>query len=120
MNTAVNPSDIRWKTHHCVLGFHVMGIWPPYTDGTDINAVDVSVEKGIVMTGNDDEGLIRLFNFPCIVKNAPAKDYTGHSSHVTNVKFLRGGDTAVSSGGNDGSAMVFDVVLDEIDEHGFR
>jgi hypothetical protein len=36
---APNISDIHWRTHHCVLGFHVMGIWPPYSDGTDINAV---------------------------------------------------------------------------------
>ncbi len=97
-----------------------MGIWPPYSDGTDINSIDVSAEKGLVVTGNDDAGLVRLFNYPCIVKNAPAKEYGGHSSHVTNVKFLRGGDTVVTSGGNDGAAMIFDVLPDEVDEAGFR
>jgi len=120
LNTAVNAADVKWRTHHCVLGFHVMGIWPPYSDGTDINSIDVSAEKGLVVTGNDDAGLVRLFNYPCIVKNAPAKEYGGHSSHVTNVKFLRGGDTVVTSGGNDGAAMIFDVLPDEVDEAGFR
>ena len=110
LNTAVNSADIRWKTQHCVLGFPVMGIWPPYSDGTDINAVDASKERGIIVTANDANGLIRLMNYPCIVKNAPAKEYTGHSSHVTNIRFLRDGETVVSTGGNDGSVMLFSVV----------
>lgn len=41
--TATSVADIKWKTHHCVLGFHVMGIWPPYSDGTDINSVRESL-----------------------------------------------------------------------------
>jgi WD40 repeat protein len=120
LSPQTNVADVRWKTHHCVLGFHVMGIWPLYSDGTDINAIDVSNEKGVVVTANDDGGLVRLFNYPCVVKNAPVKEYAGHSSHVTNIKFLRGGDTVVTSGGNDGSAMVFDVVRDTADDNGFR
>lgn len=51
--TGVNVSDVKWKTHHCVLGFNVMGIWPVYADGTDINAVDAVPHKGIVATAND-------------------------------------------------------------------
>lgn len=39
--------------------------------------------------------------------------FTGHSSHVTNVKFMPGGDTLMSSGGNDSSVVVWDVVYDE-------
>jgi WD40 repeat protein len=144
LNTAVNVADIRWKTNHCVLGFSLMGIWPPYrfvsflclfvcllsiiyysycscyyydhllySDGTDINAVDVCEEKGLAVSANDDAGLVRLFNYPCIVKNAPAKDYGGHSSHVTNIKFIKGGDSLVTAGGNDGSAMIFSVVREE-------
>jgi hypothetical protein len=89
-----------------------MGIWPLYSDGTDINAIDVNNEKGIVITANDDGGLVRLFNYPCVVKNAPAKEYTGHSSHVTNIKFIKGGDTMITTGGNDAAAMIFDVIMD--------
>lgn len=90
-----------------------MGIWPPYSDGTDINAVDVSNSKGIVATANDEGGLVHIFNYPCIVKNAPNKSYTGHSSHVTNIKFLKGGDILVTTGGNDASVVLWDVVYDE-------
>jgi len=37
-----NQRDTRWATWTCVLGFPVMGIWPPGTDGTDINSCDRS------------------------------------------------------------------------------
>lgn len=29
-----------------------MGIWPPYADGTDINAVDAVPHKCLIATGN--------------------------------------------------------------------
>jgi WD40 repeat protein len=34
-----DTADFVWKSHTCVLGFNVMGIWHPYSDGTDINAI---------------------------------------------------------------------------------
>lgn len=64
-----------------------MGIWPKYADGTDINAVDVSGELGIVATA-DDSGYLNIMNFPCVVQEAPRRVYGGHSSFVQNVKFL--------------------------------
>jgi WD40 repeat protein len=44
-------ADTTWKTGSCVLGFNVMGIWPKYSDGTDVNAVDVSRTKRVCITG---------------------------------------------------------------------
>lgn len=44
-------ADTTWSSHTCVLGFNVMGIWPKGSDGTDVNALDVSEAKGIVATG---------------------------------------------------------------------
>jgi len=51
LNTTANVSDVKWRTHTCSLGFAVMGIWPPYADGTDINAVDVVPHKCLIATG---------------------------------------------------------------------
>ncbi len=45
--TTVSNANIQWKTETCILGFGVMGIWPPCADGTDINAVDVSKDRGM-------------------------------------------------------------------------
>lgn len=33
-------ANTDWATWTCVLGFPVMGIWQPDTDGTDVNSVD--------------------------------------------------------------------------------
>jgi hypothetical protein len=38
----LNQRDTDWETYTCILGFPVMGIWPPESDGTDINSVDRS------------------------------------------------------------------------------
>ena len=61
LNTSANVSDVKWRTNHCVLGFSVMGIWPPYADGTDINALDVVPHKGLVATANDQAGTYCTF-----------------------------------------------------------
>ena len=113
LDSTANMADVKWKTQHCVLGFSVMGIWPPYADGTDVNAVDVSGKKGLVATANDAGGLVKLFNYPCVVRHAPGKEYGGHSSHVTNIKFLRDGEILVTTGGNDRTVVVFKVVRDD-------
>jgi WD40 repeat protein len=116
-------ADTEWHTHTCVLGFHVMGIWPKNADGTDVNSIDVSKNKKVIVVG-DDFGNISLFNFPCIAKNAQKRVYGGHSSHVMNIKFASSGTTincdssngtgnvhqcVLSGGGNDNSVMVWNI-----------
>jgi len=89
-----------------------MGIWPPYSDGTDINAVDVYKDgngKGIVVTATDNDK-VQVFNYPCVVKNAPFVRSNGHSSFVTNIKFINRTKEdnplkVVSLGGKDASLM---------------
>ena len=49
----VNPRDTKWHTWTNVLGFPVMGIWPDYSDGTDINAVDRSPDGRYLVTADD-------------------------------------------------------------------
>ena len=72
----------------------------------------------------DDTGKINLFSYPCIAKDAPHRSYSGHSSHVMNVKFLesdsssgaRSGpsssliDRVFTVGGKDCSAMCYRIV----------
>ncbi len=112
-----------WKTENVVLGFPVMGIWPPYSDGTDINAVDVSPSQfpsdKIVVTG-DDDGKVNIMNYPCVVKNAPRYTYRGHGAHVTNVRFYRQTDlhhegeveteNIASIGGRDRAMILWAVI----------
>lgn len=73
----------------------------------------------------DDFGKVCVFNYPCVVDNAPRSSHGGHSSHVMNLKFSpadpssahsgRGGGRGhedlklVTVGGNDNAAMTWAV-----------
>ena len=56
---------------------------------------------------------MRLHHYPCVVRHAPGKEYPGHSSHVTNLRFMRDGDLMMTTGGNDRSVVVWEVRRDE-------
>jgi hypothetical protein len=53
-----------WSSQTCVLGWGVVGIWPPGADGTDINCADKN-EKGNLLATGDDFGQVKIFNYPC-------------------------------------------------------
>uniref|UniRef100_A0A8C7EKT5 EMAP like 1 n=1 Tax=Neovison vison TaxID=452646 RepID=A0A8C7EKT5_NEOVI len=101
--------DIEWATYTCTLGFHVFGVWPEGSDGTDINAVCRAHERKLLSTG-DDFGKVHLFSYPCSQFRAPSHVYSGHSSHVTNVDFLCGDSHLISTGGKDTSIMQWRVI----------
>ncbi|KAJ9506292.1 hypothetical protein QJQ45_013870, partial [Haematococcus lacustris] len=78
--------DAAWATYTVALGFSVMGIFPPFADGTEINSVDRSKDQKFIVTA-DDHGMVKMFNYPCVVEDAPHRAYRGHSSHVMGVRF---------------------------------
>ena len=93
-----------------VLGFDAMGIWQEGMDGTDYNALHRSHgagsdSTGLYCVGSTDDGLVRLFNYPVVIEQAPHHGFRGHSSHVQNVRFLADDRRVVSAGGRDGSMM---------------
>jgi len=100
-----------WNKWSMGIGFCVMGIWPDFSDGTDVNGVSVSKEGNVVATA-DDFGGVKLFNFPCLVEDAPFVRYSGHASHVSSVLFLRRGGAGakqmvVSAGSLDRSVIMW-------------
>ena len=56
--------DEKWASWTCILGWPVQGIWPPCSDGSDINSVDRSVDGTILATA-DDFSKVKLFKYPC-------------------------------------------------------
>lgn len=50
-----------------MIGSEVNGIWPKYTNITDVNSVDGNYNSSVLVTG-DDFGLVKLFRFPCLKK----------------------------------------------------
>jgi WD40 repeat protein len=57
----------------------------------------------------DDFGKVKLFRYPCVVEHAPFRTFSGHSSHVMNVRFLADQRRVVSVGGHDGAIFQWRV-----------
>ncbi|XP_068457918.1 echinoderm microtubule-associated protein-like 4 isoform X1 [Clinocottus analis] len=101
--------DIDWATYTCVLGYHVFGVWPEGSDGTDINALIRSHSRKVIALA-DDFCKVHLFAYPCSTPKAPSHKYSAHSSHVTNVSFLYNDSHLISTGGKDTSIMQWRLV----------
>ncbi|XP_013915817.1 PREDICTED: echinoderm microtubule-associated protein-like 5 [Thamnophis sirtalis] len=102
-----NKDEIKgicWASWTCVIGSEVNGIWPKYSDVTDINSVDGNYNNTVLVTG-DDFGLVKLFRFPCLKKGAKFRKYVGHSAHVTNVRWSHDFQWVISTGGADHSVF---------------
>ena len=98
--------DEDWGTWSCVIGWPVQGIFPPYSDGTDVNAVDRSKRyfgnrEYRLLATSDDFGLVKVFRYPCVESGSEGQIGKGHSSHVTNVKFNSTDQYLISTGGDD-------------------
>lgn len=97
--------DTAWQAPWtCLLGWHVLGVWgDPNYDQTDVNSVCQSSapNDGYIALG-DDYGKVKLFRFPSPYLEPPYRVYTGHSSHVTRVKFSRT-NVLATLGGDDRS-----------------
>lgn len=100
ITSATSLKDTTWETWTCTLGWPVQGIWPPFSDGTDINAVARSNNFQMLATA-DDFGKLKLFRYPCTSKDCQSLEYKGHSSHVTNVRWSPNDDYLITLGGND-------------------
>ncbi|XP_016407097.1 echinoderm microtubule-associated protein-like 4 [Sinocyclocheilus rhinocerous] len=101
--------DIDWATYTCVLGYHVFGVWPEGSDGTDINALVRSHNRKVIALA-DDFCKVHLFQYPCSRPKAPSHKYSAHSSHVTNVSFMQSDSHLISTGGKDMSIMQWRLV----------
>ncbi|XP_074860895.1 echinoderm microtubule-associated protein-like 3 isoform X1 [Carettochelys insculpta] len=101
--------DREWASYTCVLGFHVFGVWPDGSDGTDINSLCRSHKERVVAVA-DDFCKVHLFQYPCARAKAPSHMYGGHGSHVTNVRFTNDDSHLVSLGGKDTSIFQWRVL----------
>uniref|UniRef100_A0A8C0UQ86 EMAP like 6 n=1 Tax=Cyanistes caeruleus TaxID=156563 RepID=A0A8C0UQ86_CYACU len=104
---------IHWASWTCVIGSEVSGIWPKYTNITNVNSVDGNYNSSVLVTG-DDFGLVKLFRFPCLKKGAKFRKYVGHSAHVTNVRWSHDFQWVLSTGGADHSVFQWRFVPEGI------
>ncbi len=45
--------DTEWATNSTKFGWPIQGIFPPETDGTHINGVDISKDRQLIATADD-------------------------------------------------------------------
>ncbi|CAG9465779.1 unnamed protein product [Pedinophyceae sp. YPF-701] len=136
-----NQRDLLMATWTGPFGFPVMGIWPDGSDRTDVNAVcrsargaatwdeerdlprvpekDVCPENvrgaGYLVTG-DDYSTVRLFNYPCVWDDAPCREFMGHSSHVSDIRFSHDDRRVFSVGGNDQAVLQWRTIGVNVDD----
>lgn len=65
------------------------GVFPAYSDNTEVNGVDLCSKLGILATA-DDAKTVRLLRYPVLRGGAKARSYRAHSSHVTSARFTVG------------------------------
>ncbi|CAM9442094.1 unnamed protein product, partial [Sphacelaria rigidula] len=70
---------------------HDQGVFPAYSDNTEVNAVDVCQPLGLLAAA-DDAKTTRLMRYPVLRGGAKARTYTAHSSHVMSARFTIGVD----------------------------
>ena len=80
------------------MSWRTKGIWPPCSDGTDINSVDRSHNNLLIATG-DDFSKVKLFRNPAPKDRQAFNAYKGHSSHITSVRFTYNDHYLISTGG---------------------
>jgi WD40 repeat protein len=100
--------DVAWHTQTCIFGWPVQGIFRPDMDGTDVNYCSRNGAKTLLATG-DDFGCVNLFRFPCASASNKAKQFKGHSSHVTRTRFTADDVYLISIGGGDKSIFQWKI-----------
>jgi WD40 repeat protein len=71
-----------------------------------VNSVCSDRENRLLAVGYDDQS-IRLFRYPAYIPKQVCKQFHGHSSHVTRVRFNN--EYLVSVGGMDKTVIVWEV-----------
>lgn len=75
---------------------------------TDINTVDMSPDRTLLLAG-DDSGNVRLYAAPCIVRHAPCRMLHAHSGHTFAVRFISA-NLVASIGSRDRAFALLHVV----------
>ena len=106
---AIDYRAEAWATSNCTIGWGVQGMW---RQGVRSSACDrssmamnclVGVAEYQLLAAGDDFGILRLYRYPCISKDAKAITQQVHASQITNVKFGIETKYVFTTGGEDRS-----------------
>ena len=112
-NSANRFRDEQWTNWSCVYGWPVQNIWNNNYNGNDIGTVDRNYKKHPgnynVLAVGDDYSNVKLFRFPVVGKNPEFHELKGHSSFLTQVKWMKDDSHLISIGGEDNCIIVWNV-----------
>ena len=112
--TVSNPTH---PTCHLITP-HLTGTWP-YFDQVDKGlafeptAVHRSPNEELLIAG-DSAGAVKVYNYPCLTKDAKPTRHKGHIKEVAKVRFSCDGKHAVSLGKHDRAIMVWRILVDDV------
>jgi len=110
-----DPDLIKWTGDPLIAGWDVQGLYQKGWDGTDLNDATLSANGKYIASG-DDFGVVRLHRYPALEPSAHVK-YSGHSSFVVGVEFLRDvsgeEERLITCGGNDMSIFQWKLLSEE-------
>ncbi|CAM9721568.1 unnamed protein product [Ectocarpus sp. 4 AP-2014] len=95
-----------WATWSSTIGWPVQGVFPAYSDNTEVNAVDLCKDRELLATA-DDAKTVRLLRYPVLRGGARNRSYTAHSSHVMGARFTVGVEPTrlITLGGMDSTVI---------------
>ncbi len=92
--------QVEWFEWTSIFDPQIIGIWPEDSKKHYFNCAHLASNAMKLATG-DDDGSVKLFQFPSTEKSSPVDVKYGHSSFVTNLKFLNNNTHLMSIGGLD-------------------
>ena len=104
-----HAASIDWSTESLIISFTTMGIFENGDTSDQYNGVDTSKDRDCIVVC-DDDGCVKLFNYPCVVKGAPYKERGAHCSHVSGVCFVADDSYVVSVGAKDRGVFLWKVL----------
>jgi len=105
---AAKLRDVQWASQTCILGYPVQGVFDPQQDGSDINGVDASKNRKLLVTA-DDYGAVNLFRYPCAAEGNKSRSFEGHASHCVSARFTQDDSHVITTGGGDRAVLVWRV-----------
>jgi len=105
--------NVKWATWTCRLGWPMLGAWPMTSgidrDVTEPTCTDRSKNRELIAVGYED-GRIKVFRYPCLVKTAPNVTIVAHAGSVALVRFTCDGKYLLSIGKHDRSLLVWKII----------
>ena len=102
--------DEEWESDTCVFDWNVQGT---HHDGSNVRSLDCYTEDcSSVVTGGDD-GVLRMYAYPCTSTRSNHLSYTGHDGPISSVIILKGGSHVISTGSSDHAVMIWRHEIDD-------